>query len=119
MAQSGLHHVQVTLFGEVVGINLTRLSLALVSGTFLCTLWVNEVVRVVLGGHGLGSLQVVECLSHGATFAACGLTRAVEHLLDRQGCQIALALLNGVGTFKGSNSCESPVRAAHALIDNI
>mmetsp|Transcript_29694 Transcript_29694/g.39482 ORF Transcript_29694/g.39482 Transcript_29694/m.39482 type:complete len:765 (+) Transcript_29694:118-2412(+) len=117
VAQGLLHHIDVATVSESVSVDLAGCSLGLIVLALVATLSVASVVRVVLGSHGLGGLEVVEGLSHGAALAAGGLTSAVKSLLDREGGEFAL--LHTVGALKGTDGGESPVRAAHALAAHI
>ena len=71
MAQRHLHHLNITLFCEVVCIYLAWGSLGLIRVAFFSTLRICEVVGVVFGGHSLGSFEIIKGLRHSAALAAC------------------------------------------------
>ena len=115
MAEGLLHHVNVTVVGESVGIDLARSGLCLVILAIIAHSEI-RVVGVVGFTHGLVGLVVVESLGHGTALAASARSSAVKSLLDRKRCQ--LALLHAICTFESTDGGEGPVGAALALIGN-
>jgi len=117
MAERLLHHGDITGISKGVAVNLAECCLFIISGASLSALGEGKVVGVVLSGHGLRSLQVVEGLAHGATLASRGLTSAVKSLLDREGRE--RALLHTKSALKSTDCGESPVRATDALVNDV